>query len=78
MSHEIIHQCLNILKRDDIQSEIKHISQPIINYIFSLLNPYLYLFFLLIILIFILLLAIIILLILIMRNNYITLNKNII
>jgi hypothetical protein len=75
MSNEFIHQCLNVLKRDDVQSEINHISKPIINYIFSLLNPYLYLFFLLIILIFTLLLAIIILLIIIMRNNSIGFNK---
>lgn len=34
MSNEFIHQCLNVLKRDNVQSEINHISKPIINYIF--------------------------------------------
>lgn len=69
MKDTFIHQILTILKRSDIQAEIMDIAEPLINYIFSLLNPYLYLVLFLTILIFILLIAILILLVIVLQDK---------
>ena len=40
MKDSIIQQCLDILKRDDIKSEMKIFFKPIIDYILYEINPY--------------------------------------
>jgi len=39
----IINECLNTLKRDDIQHELKNLMQPIVDMIISQLYPYIFL-----------------------------------
>jgi hypothetical protein len=54
-------QCLNILKKPDIQNELKIIFQPIIELLLNNVYPYIYLIILLVLLIFLLILLILIL-----------------
>lgn len=61
---------LDILKRDDIKNECKKLFIPIIDFIISIVNPYIYITLTLIFIIFIMILAILILLILLLRNKY--------
>jgi len=69
MKETIIQQCLDVFKRNDIKNEVKDLFQPVIQSIFNVINPYMYIIMSLVILIFILLLGIIALLILVLRNK---------
>ena len=71
MKDSIIQQCLDILKRDDIKSEMKIFFKPIIDYILYEINPYIYITVSLVVLIFIMILAILIILIFLLRNKQI-------
>lgn len=77
-SMPLVQQCLDILKRDDIKTEIKSAFKPVIDIVLYQINPYIYLTISLIFLIFIMFLSILIILILLMRNknNLITFFKN--
>ena len=59
----LINQCLNILKRDDVKSEIKNLITPLINMILVEIYPYIYLSLIFIFINFLLHLGIFILLI---------------
>jgi hypothetical protein len=69
MKEPIIQQCLEILKRDDVKSELKLFCRPVIQLIFDSICPYIYVILFLVFLIFILILAILILLIVLLRNK---------
>jgi hypothetical protein len=69
MKEPIIQQCLDILKREDIKSELKSFCGPIIQMIFEFINPYIYITLFLVFFIFIMILAILTLLILMLRNK---------
>jgi len=69
MKEPIIQQCLDILKREDIKCELKSFCGPVIDQIFNIINPYIYITIFLVFLIFIMILAILILLILVLRNK---------
>jgi hypothetical protein len=56
MKNSLLDQCLNILKKKDIQDEIKVICRPLIELLIQNIYPYIYLFILLVLLIFILIL----------------------
>lgn len=69
MKEPIIQQCLDILKREDIKGELKSFCAPIIDFIFNIIKPYIYLIIFLVFIIFILILAILILLFFVLRNK---------
>jgi hypothetical protein len=69
MKEPIIQQCLDILKRDDIRSELKSFCSPIIQMVLDFINPYIYITLFLVFLIFVMILAILTLLILVLRNK---------
>ena len=69
MKEPIIQQCLDILKREDIKGELKSFCGPVIDQIFNIINPYIYITIFLVFLIFIMILAILILIILVLRNK---------
>ena len=54
----IIGKCLEILRRDDVKSEIKNITRPIISIIFNKIYPYIVFSFFVFMLIFLLVLGI--------------------
>ena len=56
MKNTLLEQCLSILKKKDIQNEIKIICIPLIELLIQNIYPYIYLFILLVLLIFILIL----------------------
>lgn len=66
MREKIIDQCLSILKREDVQSEIKLLMSPLIEVIMSNIYPYIYLSLVFVIISFLLHLGIFILL---LRNK---------
>jgi hypothetical protein len=69
MKEPIIQQCLDILKRDDIKTELKSFCRPVIELMLNAIYPYIYMILFLVFIIFILILAILILLILLLRNK---------
>jgi hypothetical protein len=69
MKDSLIQQCLDILKKDDVKGELKTFFTPLIEFVFNIINPYIYLMFFIVFLIFIMILAILILLILVLRNK---------
>jgi len=69
MKDTIVQQCLDILKRDDVKSEIKIVLRPLTEFILYEINPYIYITILLVFLIFIMILAILMILILLLRNK---------
>jgi hypothetical protein len=69
MKETIIQQCLDILKREDIKGELRTFCKPVIEQIFNIITPYVYVTILFVFLIFIMILAILILLILVLRNK---------
>ena len=69
MKEQIIQQCLDILKREDIKYELKSFCGPVLEMIFNIINPYIYIIIFLVLLIFIMILLILILLILVLRNK---------
>jgi hypothetical protein len=69
MKDSLIKQCLDILKMDDVKGELKTFCSPLIEFVFKVVNPYIYLMLFLVSVIFIMILAILILLILVLRNK---------
>ena len=69
MKEPIIQQYLDILKRDDIKTELTTLCTPIIKMIFDFINPYIYVTLFLVFLLFVMILAILTLLILALRNK---------
>ncbi len=69
MKESFVHQCLELLKREDIKKECKQLFTPVMDFILYEINPYIYLTVGLIFLIFIMILAILIILIIILRNK---------
>jgi hypothetical protein len=69
MKDTLIQQCLELLKRDDVKTEMKFLFAPIIELIFKEVNLYIIIVIALVFLIFIMILAILILLILLLRNK---------
>ena len=63
----LINQCLNILKRDDVKTEFKNLMSPLINMILIEIYPYIYLSLILVIISFLLHLGIFVLL---LRNKF--------
>ena len=63
MRENIIDQCLNILKRDDVKAELKLLLTPVIEVIIGNIYPYIYLSMIFVIISFLLHLGIFILLI---------------
>lgn len=69
MKDSIAQQCLEILKREDVKTEIKILFKPILDFILYEINPYIYITVTLVFLIFIMILAILFILILLLRNK---------
>ena len=62
--NSLLKMCIDVLKTDDIRSEIKQIFSPVTDLIMFQIYPYIYFIIFLVLLIFILILAILILLVL--------------
>ena len=71
MKDSLVQQCLDILKREDIKSEIKILFKPILEFILYEINPYIYIILTLVFFIFIMILAILFILICLLRNKQI-------
>ena len=69
--NSLLKMCIDILKTDDVRTEIKQIFSPVTDLIMFQIYPYIYFIIFLVLLIFILILAILILLVLTLRNNQI-------
>lgn len=76
MKETLTQQCLNLLKRDDIKTEIKKLMKPLFEVLFYELAPYIYIMVALVFLMFVMVLAILILLILIIKPYLTPLIKN--
>ena len=66
MKEPLIRQCLDILKREDVKTELKNLFRPIIDLILQEIYPYIYLSVLFVLVSFLLILGIFILL---LRNK---------
>jgi hypothetical protein len=66
---ELINSCLDILKREDVKTELKLCFNPILEIIIYEIKPYIYIILTILFVNFILLLAILIPLLLILRNK---------
>jgi len=53
-SNSLVHQCLDILKSENIKKELKVLFRPVIDIIMTEMNPYIYIISLLLISIFLL------------------------
>lgn len=69
MKDNLIHICLDILKRKDIKNEIKSIISPLTDIILIDIYPYIYIIILFVLLIFFIILVNLVLLILTLRNK---------
>ena len=58
----IIQQCIDLLRQDDLKYELKVFLEPVISMLFSVLNPYIYVFLIINILMFVMVLSVLILL----------------
>ena len=67
--NSLLKMCIDVLKTDDVRTEIKQIFSPVTDLIMYQIYPYIYFIIFLVLLIFILILAILILLVLTLRNN---------
>jgi len=65
----IVHQCLEILKRPDVKSEIKSVIKPMISILLQEIYPYIFISLLLVIISFLLILGIFILLMRIKKST---------
>ena len=63
---KIVQECLDILGRDDVKSEIKNITQPLIDIILKEIYPYIYISIIFVFISFLLILGVFIIL---MRNK---------
>ena len=75
MKDTLVQQFLDILKREDVKSEIKTLFKPVIDFILFQINPYIYVTVGLVFLIFVMILAILVILILLIRNKQINLRQ---
>ena len=64
---KIVQECLEILGRDDVKSEIKNITRPLIDIILREIYPYIYISIIFVFISFLLILGIFIIL---MRNKF--------
>jgi hypothetical protein len=71
MKDSLVQQFLDILKREDVKTEVKTFFKPVIDFILYEINPYIYIIVSLVFLIFVMILAILIILILLIRNKQI-------
>ena len=62
IKNKFIHQCLNILKREDIKNELKNIVKPLVGLFVKEIYPYIFLSILFVLISFLLILGIFILL----------------
>ena len=69
VKNKAIDYCLDIIKREVVKQELKHLFKPIIQLILQEIYPYIYLSVLFLLISFFLILGIFILL---LRNNYIS------
>ena len=69
MKDAIVEQCLDVLKREDIKSEVASFCSPLIDMVLVRLNPYIYTVVTLVCLMFILILANLLILLFILRNR---------
>jgi hypothetical protein len=69
MKDTFVQQCLDILKRDDVKNEIKVVLRPLTDFIFTQINPYIYITVILVFFIFVMILAILVILILLLRSK---------
>ena len=65
----LVHQCLEMLKKEDIQKELKLLMKPVSDFVFYEIYPYVYMILILMFILFIMILSILILLILLLRNQ---------
>jgi hypothetical protein len=66
IKNTLIHECLDVLKRDDVKNEFKTFMRPVIDMLLIEINPYLYLSMMFVIISFLLHLGIFVLL---LRNK---------
>ena len=71
MKDTLVQQFLDILKREDVKSEIKTLFKPVIDFVLLEINPYIYITVALVFFIFVMILAILVILILVLRNKQI-------
>jgi len=69
MKDSLLKQCLDVLKREDVKTEMKLLLNPIIEFILFEIRPYTYVTILLLFMIFIMVLANLALFIWFMRNK---------
>ena len=69
MKDSIAKQCLDILKREDVKSELKILFTPLINFILNEINPYIYTILTLFFLIFVINLSILFIILFLLRNK---------
>ena len=69
MKDSLLKQCLDVLKREDVKTELKLLLNPIIEFILFEIRPYTYVTILLIFMIFVMVLANLELFIWFMRNK---------
>jgi hypothetical protein len=69
MKETFVQQCLDMMKSEDIKSEMKKIFAPVIDMLLIEVTPYIYIIMTLVFSIFLMILAILILLILVLRSK---------
>jgi hypothetical protein len=69
MKDTFIKQCLDMMKSEDIKSEIKKIFAPVIDILLIEVTPYIYIIMTLVFSIFLMILAILIMLIFVLRSK---------
>lgn len=65
----LVQQCLDMLKKEDIQKELKLLFKSVSDFIFYEIYPYVYMILIVVFILFIMILSILILLILLLRNR---------
>jgi hypothetical protein len=69
MKDSLLKQCLDVLKREDVKTELKLLLNPIVEFILFEIRPYTYVTILLLFMIFVMVLANLALFIWFMRNK---------
>jgi heme/copper-type cytochrome/quinol oxidase subunit 2 len=69
MKETFVQQCLDMMKSEDIKSELKKIFAPVIDILILEVTPYIYIILTLVFSIFLMILAILILLIFVLRSK---------
>lgn len=64
----LVKQCLEMLKREDVKSELKLLFRPIIDFILYEIRPYTYIMVFMVFMIFIMILAILILVVYLLQS----------